>query len=336
MKRILFSLIFCLFLPFSLAAKELPEYPCYQLIEEPVLDGKIEEKAWSNIPRATGFFILLGKGGCALEKQTYFKAGWNEKAIYVAVRSEEPEPEKMTAELKDEGMICREDSMEIFFFPQKADNYFQFMVNTIGSRWNGIDYGNPQPIWNWQARAYVGKDFWSLEARIPFEVLKRVPEKGEKWRVNIARNTLTGPDSERYTCWPPLEGGFHDIENFGSFVFKGKPPSLEKVRHIEKELSASCHNGLKVRLSKIAESFSEYRESIEKGIKNPDFQKEAVSLKEIWESIETVSKKKEISTKELRSALKKVENTNLPERSKVFKKKSEVLKNKALLEGLFD
>ena len=290
MKKIVFVLIFLLFSSL-LTAGSLPEYPCYQLRETPVIDGKIEEKAWSDIPIATGFFILFG-GDYALERQSCFKAGWDKKAIYIAVKCEEPEPEKIQANVVKNGdrNIFRDDSVEIFLFPDKKDDYFHFVINTIGCYWNGMGLGAPaQPLWNLQAKTYVGKDFWSLEVKIPFKVLKTVPKNEEKWLVNIARNTFTASYEKKYTCWPPLKKGFHDLKNFGSFIFKEKILSLKETIEIEKHL-----NWPKERIKEIANLYPQYKEIIEKsqGLK---YQLAKVNLiKKDWDLINEVAKEETI------------------------------------------
>ena len=147
-------------------------------------------------------------------KQTYFKIGYTPEALYIGVECEEPEVRKIKAKLKNGSIhICSEDSVELFLFPQGADNYYQFMINAIGSRWNGIGLGHPYfPLWNWQAKTYQGKDYYSVEVEIPFEIFLTIPEKNEEWSGNICRNILTSGD--RHATWAHLYGRFHEPNNF--------------------------------------------------------------------------------------------------------------------------
>lgn len=147
MKRIILSLIFSLFLSSLSLAAELPQYFCYRLTESPLLDGKIEEKAWSFIPMATGFFVL--RGSYAIHQQTFLKAGWSKEVLYLAIKGKEPAPEKLRAEFEDGDRLWIEDGFEFFFFPQGAGNYLQFIINVIASRWNGIGFPSPpKPFWD--------------------------------------------------------------------------------------------------------------------------------------------------------------------------------------------
>ncbi|MCK4244475.1 MAG: hypothetical protein KAX20_02485 [Candidatus Omnitrophica bacterium] len=230
MKKIIFAYsLSILFVLSSFALAEEKVYTCSRLTKEPVLDGRIEEPAWKNIPEAGDFVIL--KTESLATKQTSFKIGYNDEAIYIGIKCVEPEMEKIVVKdgHTDFTNLWNENSIEIFIFPKGTDNYYHFVVSSIGSRWNGIGKGDPKiPLLNWQAKSYKGEDFYSIEIRIPFEIFYTVPEKGEKWRINIARNNYTG-SREKYTCWPYLKMGFHDLDNFGKIIFPEKVPD-EKIR----------------------------------------------------------------------------------------------------------
>ena len=220
MKKILVFSFLSLLLTFSLSAEMERVYPCYKLIKKPILDGKLDDEAWKYIPESEGF-VKLGENTLS-DKRTYFKMGYTEEALFVGVKCDEPEIGSIKAKRKDGDVkICQEDSVEIFIFPEHTDNYYQFMINAIGSRWNGIGQGGPkQPLWNWQASTHKGNGYWSLEVMIPFNILSKKPKKGERWRVNVCRNILTTGD--RFTTWAYLKINFHEPSNFGYLVFCGK------------------------------------------------------------------------------------------------------------------
>lgn len=153
--------ILCLFLillilPSVAFAKEKRNYPCYRMIKEPILDGRLRnDPAWKNIPAATSF-VKFGTDFLALtQKQTFFKIGYNPDALYIGIECKEPEIEKIIAKLKDMGRLWTEDSIEVFIFPKGTDTYYQFIVNAIGSRWD-----ISRQVRNWEAFTYTGKDFW--------------------------------------------------------------------------------------------------------------------------------------------------------------------------------
>ena len=232
---ILLSIFYILFTLRALAsAEEKKTYSCRRLIKKPILDGKVRnDPVWKNVPEATGF-IKLGTVSLA-SKQTFFKMGYTPEGIYIGVECEETEIEKVKAKLKDMEKLWQEDSIEIFIFPEGANNYYQFVVNAIGSRWNGAGGGrplSPLPL-DWQAYTCKGKDYWSIEIKIPFEVFEKIPKKGEIWSGNICRNILTSGD--KHSTWAHLKIGFHELGNFAKIVFKDALLP-EEIAKIEKNL----------------------------------------------------------------------------------------------------
>jgi len=298
------SILLILFCPFLLLAGEFPEYPCYKLTEEPRLDGKMEENVWSSIPSATGF-LIFPRGDYVISKQTEFKAGWTDQALYFAIRADETEPEKMMANASDGDVhICSEDSIEIFLHPQQLDYFFQFMVNTIGHKWNGIHsvgFGvlPTPPVWNWETKTYVGKDFWSLKLKIPFSI-SGIPEGEETWRVGIARNILTGPAVERYTTWTPVKGGFGDFKRFGLFVFKSKTLSPGEAREMEKRL-----NWPKKRIEETAGLYPQFKKTVEESSGLKSQEEKVLLLKRDWESIEEIAREKTPSREKISAGFQK-------------------------------
>ncbi len=320
MKKIILFLIF----PLIIFGQE---YYVYKTKGDVNLDGKIEEEIWQKIPTAIGFKKTGSK--IYAERQTYFKAFYDEENIYIGVICEEPEMDKIKAKGVDKDYsLWTEDSVEIFFQPEpeRETYYYQFVVNAIGSRWSAkyispgqggfsIDY-----IWN--AKAYRDKDFWSIEVIIPFKLIGKKPIENEKWKVNISRNILTEP-GEKLTSWPNFKGNsFHAIEEFASFIFKG---DLEKVdiEKTEKEINKEYIEKIK----NLIEELVGYEKIVNEALKNPKFKNE---VKPIAEKIEELKKIKKQDLK-----IKDIEKIKVALLQKMAEKIKEI-KSKVMIEGLFE
>ena len=333
-KFILHSFALSLLFIFSFPTfAEEKNYSCYRLTKEPALDGRLKnDPAWKNIPEIFGF-VKLGCNSPPL-KQTSFKIGYTPEALYFGVECEEPEIEKIEAKYKDGDVrIWTEDSVEIFIFPKGADNYYQFMINTIGSRWNGIGLGGPTiPLGNWRAETYKGKDCWSVEVKIPFKIFGKVPEDKEVWSGNISRNILTlgeGGDRDRFTTWAYLKGSFHEPDNFGRIVFNDKSLSIKSVKKIEKKINLPFENRLKKEIKERMELLSNWKAEFLEASKNPSFQKQAIAILKTYKEIEKqfFSLDTLFSVKELNLLLK---------RSRNLLKEAEGLRSRILLDNFFD
>jgi hypothetical protein len=217
------------------ASERKASYPCHYFKGAgPVLDGKMDgDPFWESVA-PSACFVVLGKNTAA-EKKTFFKMAYNDHALYIAVRCQEPQVNKIKSLLGDGENVWSEDSVEIFLFPQDGSgNYFQFVVSAGGARYNGEGF-EKLPLSDWRASVCKGRDFYSVEVKIPFEALMAAPAAdGEAWTGNIIRNILTsGP---RHWTWSTLnpKKGFHDPDNFNALVFE-KGISANKVQSIVAE-----------------------------------------------------------------------------------------------------
>jgi len=294
-------------------AVERPVYPCHRLAPAPVIDGELDDEAWKTIPEATGFFIFPESKNIyyAVEKQTFFKAGWTEDAIYLAIRAKENAPEKLIANGKDGEDLWMDDSIELFFFPTGTPDYTQLIASSAGSRWNGRGK-NVADVMGWEAKTVVGKTEWVLELRIPFAVLAaKAPKEGDEWPVNVARNLLTGPAEERCTCWPPLRTGFHDVANFGRFVFKGKAGN--NIAAEENELTRAYIQYMQGEIRQLDGLAGKYEKDLAEAQKSEKQCAEAENLLQAWAKVVTLAALADPGCRELMAA--RISNVNLTERS---------------------
>ena len=217
-------------------------YPCYRLEKEPVMDGTVRnDPAWETIPGETGFVtVFIKEFGMNFPptKQTFFKIGFTSDHLYLAAECWEPQVENIRTGQKNGRSVMEEEGLEIFLFPVNADTYRQFIMNVSGTRWSGIGHTGQEISSNdWETEIYTGEDFYSMEVKIPFKVLKRIPLDDEVWTGNICRKiiSIVCPE-DRKTSWSPLKNDFHEPESFGQIVFKNESLTPEDAKVIESRL----------------------------------------------------------------------------------------------------
>ena len=285
-------------------AAERRVYPCHRLGQAPVIDGTADDEAWRNLPEATGFHVFNGAGKYATEKQTCFKAGWTDEALYLLVQAEEPTPGKLSAKAKDGGALWEDDSIELFFLPSGAPAYTQLLVNSVGGRYNGRgnDVGAAKML-DWEAKASVGKTGWLFEARVPFKtILGSAPKEGDAWPVNVARDNVVGPAGERNTCWPELTKGFNETANFGSFVFKGPVGSegLAEERELNRAYVLAARLGMQAEIKAWAGLAWKYNQGLADARKIASLRGEAEDLLRTWARAQDLAARPEPAWQELR------------------------------------
>jgi hypothetical protein len=196
-----------------LFSAEKRTYHCYTISAPPRVDGLLDDEAWKSLPASNSFTILSTNEYAA--KQTHIQLGWDRDHLYIGVRCDEPEMKLLSANMRDGDAIWGEDSIEIFFQPESGLGFYQFAVNSKGAK-TGVERADG--LTGFEAKGFHGPDFYSLEISMPFALFGKAAIPGAVWRGNIDRNIWAG--GKVFTCWAPLQGSFHDTDNFGRFVFE--------------------------------------------------------------------------------------------------------------------
>ena len=161
----------------------------------PVLDGKIDDKCYQNIPFQSGFTtIYKGQKPAA---DTRFKLCHNGSTLFIAIEAMESSPEKIKKEfhLSDSANIWMNDSFEIFISPEKNKTYcYHIIADSIGQVRDAFCQDNnaggykTESIWNSgiQVKTAIGKDRWTAEIALPLGSMK-IPAKPE-FSFNLVRN----------------------------------------------------------------------------------------------------------------------------------------------------
>ena len=194
-------------------------------VAAPVIDGKLDDKEWSNAAKFNKFVYHNTKNAApACEAMLLYDS----KGIYVGFNvpfeNGNPPRAKIT---KHDGRVFTDDSVELMIAPSKGrDCYAHFTVNSIGtiadayadqggfvsdSKWNG----------NITVKTFVGKDFWSVEMFVPYSTLELGDGAADSWGFNFCRNLST---PLRYSSVLPngeyhVSGAFVDVKGFDKYDF---------------------------------------------------------------------------------------------------------------------
>lgn len=91
-KNLLVSSFLALGLSATTALAKPPRYPVQPVEAAPVIDGKLDDACWSNLPPAGPF---VDKNSKAVTQQTTLRFGYDKQNLYIAARLEEPEMDKV-------------------------------------------------------------------------------------------------------------------------------------------------------------------------------------------------------------------------------------------------
>ncbi|MCX7598139.1 MAG: carbohydrate-binding family 9-like protein [Armatimonadetes bacterium] len=278
-----------------------PEYPCYRPCIAPRVDGEVaDDPAWKNIPAVTGFYVL--GGGYAKAKQTTAQACWDDQAFYVAMTCEEPDVPNLRLTVRDGGNFWEDDGVEIFIQPGEGKQVFQFGVTARGAK-GGFE-GFPD-ISKLRAGATMGDGWYSIELRVPHEVLRAKPRQGDRWLGNFCRNiftTMSGGD--KFTSWAPLKTRFLEPENFAFFKLCGPAPSQEEADKLSAQLNENYRATLITALAAAAQKAKEHIPVLGEAADHPTFGPQARELRRRWWRLVRLARRAEqASVWELRQAV---------------------------------
>jgi len=218
-------------------------YQIFRAASPIVLDARLDEPAWQNVPPVGEFHFNWWTQG---EKEpTIARMLWDDDNLYVGYYCRD---RHISASITQRhGPVSKDDCVEIFLSPNpgKVTNYYTFEINAIGTMLNRCrtDWWTGPPTWEPEGVRYrtsfhglpkkeesADDDHWIVELAIPFRNFARdaahtPPQDGDRWRLNL--NRLGGITNPQASTWSPIAAPartFHTPQAFGQVTFVHRPP----------------------------------------------------------------------------------------------------------------
>jgi len=234
-----------------------------------LLDGRTDEPTWLEARWSEPFVDISGADSLIPPFETRVAMAWNDTALFLAARIEEPHVWGTLTER--DAVIYRDNDFEFFFDPD-GDNhrYGEVEINAMNAVWDLLlekpyrDGGPAISTWNidgLQHRVHVDGTLndpadrdagWSVEMCIPWRGIRDLsparlpPVPGERWRVNFSRVQWASRDSsglyvktssrEDNWVWSPIGPvNMHLPERWGEVVFSDEVGSADSDVRWEEE-----------------------------------------------------------------------------------------------------
>lgn len=159
--------------------------------EKPVIDGVLNDACWQNNNWQGDFIQWIPNEGAAPTYPTYINILYDNKNIYVAIRSVDDEPEKIIRK------ASRRDEISGDMVGINFDSYhdfrtgFEFNVSAAGQKVDLLLTNPMNADFNWDAvwTAKVGSEdsAWVAEYEIPLSQLRYSNEKEQTWGMHVWR-----------------------------------------------------------------------------------------------------------------------------------------------------
>ncbi len=233
-------------------------YAAVWTTDEPVVDGRLDDAAWSVVPWSEEFVDIRGEGYPAPTFRTRIKMLWSERGLHIGAELEEPHVWATLTER--DSVIFNDPDFELFVDPDfDGLRYYELEINALGTEWDLLlprrysDGGEADHDWTLEGlRTAVHVDGtlndpgsedrgWSVEIELPWAAVEQtIPAAGSSWRINFSRVEWSvhiedgryvkdpapddQPHPEENWVWSPQgRVDMHQPDTWGTVVFADAP-----------------------------------------------------------------------------------------------------------------
>lgn len=175
--------------------------------EEIKLDGRLDERAWSQAQPVKEFRQEEPVEGAPASEKTEVRVLFDDKNLYVGIRAWDSEPQHINArELVRDASFSNDDKVEILLDTyHDRRNAFRFAVNPLGTQQDALitDEGRDVNLsWDspWLSEGRLDTEGWTVEIAIPLTTL-RFKEGLDTWGFNVARIVRRKNEEVLWTSW---------------------------------------------------------------------------------------------------------------------------------------
>lgn len=173
-----------------------------------VLDGHLDETAWSSAPLASGFIQNDPREGQPATFDTEVRMLYDDHALYLAVFAKDAEPDRLIInDLRKDFSTQNGDAFGVVIDTfRDGRNGYQFAINPAGAKWDAQMSNEGRETnsnWDgvWDVKARIGDDGWYAEIRIPFRTMKFSPDDEQTWGINFQRRNRRLNEN---SYWSPI------------------------------------------------------------------------------------------------------------------------------------
>jgi len=202
------------------AAPPRPSVEAVRVEKPPVIDGRLDEGAWS-LAHPIGDFVQVDpiEGGVPTER-TEVRILYDETTLYVGIRCFDDDAKGIIGtQMGRDADLQADDRVEIVIdtFHDRR-NAFWFQMNPVGAKVDALISNNGQDVnepWNgiWEGKSSIDGGGWSVEMAIPFQTLSFDPSKGT-WGFNAKRTIKRRLETDRWAS-PRRNIDFYQIAEAG-------------------------------------------------------------------------------------------------------------------------
>lgn len=191
--------------PTAVAQTDRPTLSATRTTEVLILDGRLDEGAWSKAVATDAFTQKFPREGQSPSERTVLRVLYDDTALYIGFESHQeraPITKRMTRRDRQE----ESDWVSVNIGTrQDRTSAFEFMVSAAGVLVDGLRYNDTEYTsdWDevWDARVHITDHGWSAEFRIPLHVLRFDALPKQSWDFQARRYISHLQETEE---WSPI------------------------------------------------------------------------------------------------------------------------------------
>ena len=163
----------------------------------PVMDGLLDDPAWTTAPRLAGFVQQRPIEGAPAVERTEVSIAYDSQRLYVGIRAHYTDVSLVRANRVDRDQTMEDDTVTVTLDPfSDGQRGYQFSVNGYGVQADSIlsssGFGGGDFTWNtlYDSGGVLTDDGWTAEMAIPFKSLRypgKAPDEEHRWGLQVER-----------------------------------------------------------------------------------------------------------------------------------------------------
>ena len=175
--------------------------------EAPVIDGRLDDEVWATAPEHGDFHQNSPDPGAPPSEATTFRVLYDDDAIYVGIRCDDLEPERIRAALARRDVQNQSDTVWVQIDSQHDHlTGFAFALTAAGVQLDARLYHDFEWSFEWDTvwEGNVTRDSngWSAEFEIPLSALRFDAKQAGRWGFNVLRFLPRTNEDASWVDWP--------------------------------------------------------------------------------------------------------------------------------------
>ena len=179
----------------------------------PMIDGKLDDGCWQRVPAVDEFKIAELE--TTVPDKTEVFLGYDDEALYIGFRCAQEESSIIANQTRRDGSFQYEDHVAVYLDTHHdRRRSYCFAVSPLGTQ---RDEKQGDLGWDgeWGAAAMVEASVWSVEIKIPYDMLDLPQAENQTWGLNLVRRHQS---HDRTSIWAETGVNVSDANQFGTLT----------------------------------------------------------------------------------------------------------------------